>query len=117
MESIVKKLRQEQAILGARQGDPEAPASGTLLARRTRLCADLERVEAELSGRASRSGAASAVLATHRAALTLRRELNLVNDELLRTKRRIQEIDQLIAQAAGQPERCRKPSARPRRRG
>ena len=41
MESPAKKLRQQLAILAAQQGDPKAPASGTLLARRQRLHEEL----------------------------------------------------------------------------
>ncbi len=115
MDSLVKKLRQEQAFLGARQGDPTAPASGTLLARRTRLCAHLEEVEAQLSGPTSprptspqsssqRPDTSAPTLATHRAALALRQEIGKLTEEIDRADRRIHEIDRLIADACGLPE-------------
>lgn len=105
MESPIKKLRQERAILGARQGDPELPANGTLFARRQRLQADLERAEheelavfgvqapREYRQRLSSSGARSAV--------ALRRDIRLVEEEIRVTQQRMDEIDRVLERYRG----------------
>ena len=121
MESPAKKLRQQLAILAARQGDPEAPASGTLLARRHRLNEELTR--AESGDQTSKTSSASAVamrggdalgFASRRSSSAIRRDIRVVDLEIDELQRRMKEIDRIIADAehkgGGEPPR---PKQRP----
>lgn len=95
MESPAKKLRQQRAALGARQGDPEAPAGGTLLARRTRLRAELDQAQSEqlsLDG----GGRATVVNALGRPVALIERDLNGVEREIATVQRQIEELDRRI---------------------
>jgi hypothetical protein len=108
MESPAKKLRQQLAILAARQGDPEAPASGTLLARRQRLHEELARADsgehgagiagAAVAGKAAR-GVDAVGFASRRSSSAIRRDIRLVDQEIDELQRRMKEIDRIIADA------------------
>jgi len=101
MESVVKKLQQERAVLGSRQGDPEAPASGTMLARRRWLQNELDHakreqtnlVEIGIAPSSDRNGGTR----HHRTVSSIERELARVDAEIGATQQRIAEIDALIA--------------------
>src|SRR2546423_335727 len=100
MERSNKQLLQERAILGARQGDPESPLGGTLLARQRRLRADLERVDSE---NGMMGHGVSAIVApmpaaglSSRSRAAIERELDLVEAELAAAQHRIAEIDGLL---------------------
>lgn len=118
MESPAKKLRQQLAILAARQGDPESPASGTLLARRQRLNEELARAD---SGDQTSTLAAAPVapmsmrgsdalgFASRRSTSAIRRDIRIVDQEIDELQRRMKEIDRIIADAehkgGGEPPR------------
>jgi len=115
MESPAKKLRQQLAILAARQGDPESPASGTLLARRQRLNEELARAD---SGDQNSTLAVAAKnmrgndalgFASRRSTSAIRRDIRIVDQEIDDLQRRMKEIDRIIADAehkgGGEPPR------------
>lgn len=95
MESPAKKLRQQRAALGARQGDPEAPAGGTLFARRTRLRAELEQAQSEQLSVAG-GGQATMAYALTRPLTLIERDLNSVEREIASVQRQIEELDHRI---------------------
>jgi hypothetical protein len=107
MESPAKKLRQQLAILAARQGDPESPASGTLLARRHRLNEELARAESAEQSPASGApigvveprGGEAAGFPSRRSPSVIRRDLRVVDQEIDEIQQRIKEIDRVIAAA------------------
>jgi hypothetical protein len=92
-------------MLGARQGDPEAPTSGTLYARQRLLQAELEALEEETLaavGSSSRSGTKTARPARsgHRRAIEdILLDMRRVNEELTAIQVEMEEIDRLIAGA------------------
>lgn len=101
MESPIKRLRQRRATLGAQQGDPEAPASGTLFARRNKLLSELEQVlhDQRLIARGRvPDGVATAALHT-RSAAALRRQLRTIEGEIESVQLEIDEIDKQIGEA------------------
>src|SRR5688572_10242236 len=95
MESRSKKLRQERASLGAQQGDPDAPAGGTLFGRKARLQAELDRAqsdEAPLASAATPSASSTLVGAVHgRSIRTIERDMRLIEAEIETVTRRIAE--------------------------
>jgi len=94
VESPAKKLRQQRAALGARQGDPEAPAGGTLFARRSRLQAELEQVQSEEFAHAGGSAAVGHALA--RPQSLIERDLSNVEREIANVQREIEDLDRRI---------------------
>lgn len=103
MKGSDRELNQQLAILGARQGDPESPASGTLYARRRRLQAELEQANLEQAGDAggkesSSGGVALAERARHsRPVDTIDRELRRVEQEIGAVQREIDSISRIMA--------------------
>lgn len=113
MKSLDKKVRQQMATLGARQGDPEAPASGTLYARLHRLRVELEQIETGdpvvSSGYAAspfRGGTdlLSGVVSS-RSAAAVRRDIVSVEAEIESVQKRIDELDRLLT-STGRKGRC-----------
>jgi hypothetical protein len=102
MESPVKRLYQRRAILGARCGDPESPASGTLLARKRRLEDELQDVEvreiAELAAAISGNGGGLAVAMTKRTLSAIQRDMQRVEREIDDLSREIERLDARIAE-------------------
>ena len=109
MESRSKKLRQERASLGAQQGDPDAPAGGTLFGRKARLQAELDRAQSEdapLATGANTGASSTLVGAVHgRSALVIERDMRLIEAEIESVNRRIAEIDRLILRQERKPGR------------
>lgn len=95
VESPAKKLRQQRAALGARQGDPEAPAGGTLFARRSRLQAELEQAQSEEFAFAGGSSASVSHALTRPLSL-IERDLNNVECEIAAVQREIEDLDRRI---------------------
>jgi hypothetical protein len=96
-ESPAKKLRQERATLGSRQGDPDSPTSGTMYARRKRLAAELEQLQnrhKSLDVGSSLSRQMTAYVS--RPMELVERDLRMVDEEISATQQRIDEIDQLL---------------------
>jgi len=103
-ESPAKKLRQERATLGSRQGDPESPGNGTMYARRKRLSAELEQIQSRQGARqtvSSRNQFEGSANALSRPLHIVQRDLRLVDEEISATQQRIDEIDQLLATVEG----------------
>jgi len=103
MELPSKKLRQQRAALGARQGDPETPASGTLYARRRRLAQELESIESEQSAPAdfslspSRSSQVGISLARiQRSVAEVQRDLQALDAEIEDLQQQIDAIDRVL---------------------
>lgn len=101
MELPSKRLRQQRAALGARQGDPESPASGTLYARRRRLAQELESIETEQPGssdynpdRSSHGGLSVARLM--RSAIEVQRDLQALDAEIEDLQQQIDDIDRML---------------------
>lgn len=114
VESPAKKLRQERATLGSRQGDPESPTSGTMYARRKKLSAELEQIQSEQSSMnvgtgksAGRNGSGrniqteSVSTSMHRPLQAVQRDLRLLDEEITATQQRIDEIDQILSTVEG----------------
>jgi uncharacterized protein (DUF3084 family) len=105
VESPAKKLRQERATLGSRQGDPESPSSGTMYARRKKLSAELEQIQSEQtswnsgSGRHAQTESVSAP--PHRPLYAVQRELRILDEEITATQNRIDEIDEILSTVEG----------------
>ena len=100
MARQAKTLRQERAVLFARHGDPDNPASGTLLAKLHRLQEELQHVGANSYATLSSSlvGAdASAATLPNRSADAIRREIGRVEEELDSIQKRIDVVDEQIA--------------------
>ena len=103
MQISVTKLRQRRAMLGARQGDPESPASGTLYARQRLLQAELEALEEETLAacepRAHATPTAGVLTrAVHRRSIeAILLDMRRVNEELVGIQQEVEEIDRLIA--------------------
>lgn len=102
MNQPAKTLCQQRATLTARQGDPQAPASGTLYARRRRLAHQLEAmevVEAALSPEfalqiSNRSAVASSTM--YRSSSEVQRELAAVDREINDLQQQIDAIDRQL---------------------
>jgi hypothetical protein len=109
MESPTKKLHQQSATLRALQGDPEAPASGTLLARLHNLQAELQRAEVEQAPfdrpqGGSRPAGIAVVggIASTRSTGAIQRDIRLIEEQLDDLQQRIKKIDRQISQAEDQ---------------
>lgn len=109
MKGSDRELHQQLAILGARQGDPECPASGTLFARRRRLQAELDQANLEQSGDSSgadsspRGGTALEARVRHSRPLdTIDRELRRVEQEIGAVQREIDSISRIMARHKAQ---------------
>jgi hypothetical protein len=99
MEGLSRTLIQEKAILVARQGDPQCPAPGTLLARQKILHAELETALARRSSPLAESVTAVSTAAP-RHPDQIRRDIRRIENELIRVQARLREIDQRMAVAA-----------------
>jgi hypothetical protein len=105
VERSAKSLRQRRAVLAARQGDPESPASGTCYAHRQRLAAELNRSLAEFGVAAAEQPAFTKGLTTgqvvptrhSRSPSAIEEDLRVVDDEIASLQVRIDEIDRLLA--------------------
>ena len=98
MESATRRLRQQRAFLTAQQGDAQLPASGTLLARRNRLRAELERADDERAIAREQDGQQVAMMIfAARAPAAIQRDIHRVEEEIENVKRKIASIDQVIA--------------------
>ncbi|MBI3468880.1 MAG: hypothetical protein HY000_38235 [Planctomycetes bacterium] len=105
MERSAKSLRQHRAVLAARQGDPESPASGTCYAHRQRLAAELTRSLAEFGLAVVDQPALAKGLSTGRVIPTrhsrspaaIEEDLRIVDGEIASLQTRIDEIDRLLA--------------------
>jgi hypothetical protein len=98
VESVIRRLRQERAILTARQGDPQLPASCSLLARRNRLRAELDQGDVERAAvRAYNAKHHSSAVASARPAAAIERDIQRVQDEIDSVQRKIASIDSIIA--------------------
>jgi hypothetical protein len=104
MDHPARTLYQERAALGARQGDPESPASGTLYARRRRLAEELEAIEGDQTAMAEGGSAGLAVRYAGTSVMTRRRrsmsevqrDLAVVDDEIGVLQERIDAIDRIL---------------------
>lgn len=103
MKGSDRELHQQLAILGARQGDPDSPASGTLYARRRRLQAELEQANLEQVGDSggkdlSSGGVAVEARARHSRPIdAIDRELRRVEQEIGVVQREIDSIGRIMA--------------------
>ncbi|HUY92183.1 MAG TPA: hypothetical protein VMV10_25815 [Pirellulales bacterium] len=103
MKGSDRELHQQLAILGARQGDPESPASGTLYARRRRLQAELEQANLEQAGEANGKDLPTGAVALEartrhsRPIDTIDRELRRVEQEIGAVQRQIDSISRIVA--------------------
>jgi hypothetical protein len=103
MNGSDRELHQQLAILGARQGDPECPASGTLYARRRRLQAELDQANLEQAGDTSGESSpkdARAVKAPARHSRpidAIDRELRRVEQEIGAVQREIDAIGRIMS--------------------
>ena len=103
MKGSDRELHQQLAILGARQGDPDCPASGTLYARRRRLQAELDQANLEQSGELSGEGSSRGGLAVEaptrhsRPIDAIDRELRRVEQEIGAVQREIDSISRIVA--------------------
>jgi hypothetical protein len=97
VESQARRLRQERAILTARQGDAQLPASGTLLAHRNRLKAELQRADDERTLARQHTLDAGGMVFLARPTAAIQRDIRRVEDELDVVKRKIMMIDAIIA--------------------
>jgi hypothetical protein len=92
-----KKLRQQRAALGARQGDPETPASGTLYARRRRLAQELETIVAEQGADGDSTSRGPSIGATmlrlQRSSAEVQRDLEVLDAEIEDLQQQIDAID------------------------
>lgn len=102
MESRSQTLHQQRAALGARQGDPENPASGTLHSRRIRLESELaqatsheENRQASFDHSARRGG--GVMTRSPRPTFLIRRDLRLVQQELEAVQAEIDTIDKQLS--------------------
>lgn len=96
-DSPAKRLRQERATLGSRQGDPDSPTSGTMYARRKRLAAELEQIQSwQKSSELKSSQASRRPTSISRPLDIVERDLRLIDEEISATQQRIDEIDQLL---------------------
>jgi hypothetical protein len=108
MKGSDRELNQQLAILGARQGDPESPASGTLYARRRRLQAELDQANLEQSGEGGPEGASAGGTALEarvrhsRPIDTIDRELRRVEQEIGAVQREIDSISRIMARQKSQ---------------
>ncbi|HVW35965.1 MAG TPA: hypothetical protein VHB99_01630 [Pirellulales bacterium] len=108
MKGSDRELNQQLAILGARQGDPESPASGTLYARRRRLQAELDQANLEQSGDGGLEGASvggtalEARVRHSRPIDTIDRELRRVEQEIGAVQREIDSISRIMARQKSQ---------------
>lgn len=93
------KLRQQRAILSAKAGDPDSPASGTLHARRQRLQADLDRAKTTEAALNDPSPVRHLVVAdkTGHSVQQLERMVKQINAEIDAVQQRIEAIDKLLA--------------------
>jgi hypothetical protein len=101
MEAPTRTLVQEKAILVARQGDPNAPAPGTLLARQKILHAELEA--AHQRSKRNKTSAVSVVDPTRPAVRQtdqIRRDIRRIERELGALQLRLREIDKAMAEGA-----------------
>lgn len=108
MKGSDRELHQQLAILGARQGDPESPASGTLYARRRRLQAELDQANLEQSGDSGAEGspkggtALEARVRHSRPIDAIDRELRRVEQEIGAVQREIDSISRIMARQKSQ---------------
>lgn len=105
MESPTKKLYQQRAVLKAQQGDPEAPASGTLYARRHRLEAELRQVRVQeaaaldpILGQRQQANLSGNILMQRRSAMMIERDLRFVQREIDVLQEQIDDVDTQIKQ-------------------
>jgi len=105
MESPTKKLYQQRAVLRAQQGDPDAPASGTLYARRHRLEAELRQVRVQeaaaldpVLGQRQHANLSGNILMQRRSALTIEGDLKRVQREIDSLQEQIEDVDSKIKQ-------------------
>jgi hypothetical protein len=95
-----KKLCQQRAILTARQGDPQSPASGTLYARRQRLANQLDAIELEEAVVAHSmcqvATRRSVAIGAFRSSSEVQRELAAVDLEIERLQEQIDAIDRQL---------------------
>jgi hypothetical protein len=103
MNHPAKKLCQQRAMLTARQGDPQAPASGTLYARRQRLANQLEAIELEeavLTHSNVRVATRSmATIGAFRSSSEVQRELAAVDSEIEDVQKQIDAIDRQLVRS------------------
>ena len=103
MKGSDREVHQQLAMLGARQGDPDCPASGTLYARRRRLQAELDQAQLEQEGEpsgegSSRGGVADAVSTRRgRPIDAIDRELRRVEQEIGAVQREIDSLSRIVA--------------------
>ena len=113
MKGSDRELHQQLAMLGARQGDPDSPASGTLFARRRRLQAELDQASLEQSGEGGYQTALGGGLAVEsvlraghgRSVDAIGRDLRRVEAEIGAVQREIDSLSRIVerqkAQARG----------------
>ncbi|MGE0605787.1 MAG: hypothetical protein AB7O62_01585 [Pirellulales bacterium] len=101
MESRSQTLHQQRAALGARQGDPESPASGTLFARRSRLESELALATSDdadaltpFDGGLNR--AATVMVGRVRPTFLIRRDLRIVQQEIDSVQSQLDAIDRQL---------------------
>ena len=102
MESRSQTLYQQRAALGARQGDSESPASGTLFARRTRLEFELAQATSDESDPhgafdGGQHRGSIAMLGKTRPTFLIRRDLRVVQQEIDTVQSQIDAIDRQLA--------------------
>jgi hypothetical protein len=104
MKGSDREVHQQLAMLGARQGDPDSPASGTLFARRRRLQAELDQANFEQSGEALQQNAHGGGLALEsvlrtghgRSADAIGRDLRRVEAEIGAVQREIDSLSRIV---------------------
>jgi hypothetical protein len=103
VERSSRTLRQHRAVLSARQGDPEAPASGTFYAHRQRLAAELSRSMVEFGLATAETLPAEGQLATKlpntrhsRSPAVIEEDLRVVDGEIASLQEQIDEIDRQL---------------------
>jgi hypothetical protein len=106
-ESPSTRLRQRRATLGALQGDPDAPAAGTLYARRRRLEAELQWAQAmpsEAHALAMAGGPLGLVgqrtASVGRSVTEVMHELRQIDEQIESVQRSIDEIDEKLTDAS-----------------
>jgi len=97
------KLYHQRAVLRAQQGDPDAPASGTLYARRHRLETELRQVRVQeaaaldpVLGQRQQANLSSSILMQKRSAIMLEGDLKSVQRELDSIQTQIDDVDSQI---------------------
>ncbi len=100
LESAIRRLRQERAVLTAHQGDPQLPASCSLLARRNRLQAESQQAEVDRAAvRAYNLKYQASAVSSCRTAAAIDRDLQRVEHEIESVQRKIAAIDRVLATA------------------